>query len=67
MCNLYSATTNKEALRALARAMGEWLDETGNFQPVAVSKLWEPQDPVLLHVPGANARGTAKEAPPKWA
>lgn len=34
MCNLYSVTTNKEALRELARAMGEWLDETGNFEPV---------------------------------
>ena len=34
MCNLYSVTTNREALRELARAMGEWLDETGNFQPL---------------------------------
>jgi putative SOS response-associated peptidase YedK len=34
MCSLYSVTTNREALRELARAMGEWLDELGNFEPL---------------------------------
>src|SRR5580692_6409794 len=35
MCNLYSVTTNKQALRELARAIGEWQDEDlGNFEPL---------------------------------
>jgi putative SOS response-associated peptidase YedK len=34
VCNLYSVTTNKEAIRALAAALGEWYDATGNFQPL---------------------------------
>lgn len=34
MCNLYSVTTNKEAIRELARAIGEWTDHTGNLQPL---------------------------------
>ena len=33
MCNLYSVTTNKEVIRELARAMGEWGDDTGNLEP----------------------------------
>ncbi len=42
MCNLYSVTTNKEALRELARAMGEWQDDDlGNFPPLsAVFPNW---------------------------
>jgi len=27
MCNIYSVTTNKEAIRELARAIGEWTDQ----------------------------------------
>jgi putative SOS response-associated peptidase YedK len=35
MCNLYSVTTNKEAIRQLAKALGEWTDQTGNFEPLS--------------------------------
>ena len=49
--HLYSITTNKEALRALARAMREWLDETGNFAPQpAVFPNWVA--PVVRSTPG---------------
>jgi putative SOS response-associated peptidase YedK len=34
MCNLYSVTTNKQAIRELARAMGEIRDTLGNFEPL---------------------------------
>jgi hypothetical protein len=34
MCNLYSVTTNKVAIRELARAMGEFTDTVGNFEPL---------------------------------
>jgi putative SOS response-associated peptidase YedK len=34
MCNLYSVTTNKEAIRELANAIdGDWRDLTGNLEP----------------------------------
>jgi putative SOS response-associated peptidase YedK len=34
MCNIYSGTTNKEAIRELVRAIGEWTDHMGNFEPL---------------------------------
>jgi putative SOS response-associated peptidase YedK len=34
MSNLYSVTTSQEAIRALAKALGEWRDSTGNLQPL---------------------------------
>jgi len=34
MCNLYSVTSSQEAIRALARAMGEYRDLTGNLEPL---------------------------------
>jgi hypothetical protein len=35
MGSLYSITTNREALRELARAIGEWQDkDLGNFEPL---------------------------------
>jgi putative SOS response-associated peptidase YedK len=56
-CNLYSVTTNKEALRELARAMGEWLDETGNFQPLpAVFPNWVA--PVVRSMPEGATQAT---------
>jgi hypothetical protein len=32
MCNLYSVTTNKEAVRQLAKSIGQWTDHTDNFE-----------------------------------
>ncbi len=53
MCNLYSVTTNKQALRELARAMGEWLDETGNLEPL--SAVFPNQvAPVVRSMPGGG-------------
>ncbi len=58
MCNLYSVTTNREALRELARAMGEWQDQDlGNFQPLpAVFPNWVA--PVVRPMPGGGRQAT---------
>jgi putative SOS response-associated peptidase YedK len=57
VCNLYSVKTSRDELKALARAMGEWLDETGNLQPLpAIFPNWVA--PVVRPVPGGGRQAT---------
>src|ERR1700722_11358832 len=50
MCNLYSVTTSQEAIRALARAMGEYRDLAGNLEPLP-AVFPDQMAPVVRNVP----------------
>ena len=55
MCNLYSVTTSQEAIRALARALGEYRDLAGNLAPLPAVF---PDQMALWCAPPRMARGS---------
>jgi putative SOS response-associated peptidase YedK len=50
MCNLYSVTTAKEAIRQLARGLGEIRDTVGDFEPLP-AVLPGRMAPIVRHAP----------------